>query len=300
MKINCYPVDWQHTWQMHLAELQSQFPQARIYALIEGVMNETCYPFLQRSGQLPFHALYSNTPSADQETLCISPLLVEYKESARHIWKSLLKKTDGLPALSLIVTPESLAQLAERLTPWCIVDAAGQTLALSFADTRILPELFKVLNREQLAQICGPTVQWQYLTRTAEWQALPLPDMATPHPASTQAVSLNDEQCAQLMTASEADNVLFQLRRSASNLVDCHTPARAHELVQYWLNCANHAQMETAPERFTLCQLGLEHPHLADSQLVNAWLAEASQPCAYETLHARWAASDSQSASAIA
>ena len=290
MSIDIYPADWQKSWHVQLTALRTQFPQTHIYALIEGVLNETCYPLLKRAGSLPFFALYANTPSADEETLCVSPILVEYLESARSTWESLLKKTNGQPALSIIFTPESLAQLADRLTPWCIVDAADHTLALSFADTRILPELFKVLTPQQLAQFCGPARHWQYLTRSAEWHELPLPAVGKNNLAPADAVVLNDKQCAQLMTASEPDNVLFQLRRSASALLDCHTPARAHELVRYWLDCANHAQIEGAPERFGLCHMGLSYPHLINSPSVATWLAEASQTCTFDALHTLWVA----------
>lgn len=290
MSINIYPASREDTWHVQLMELRTQFPQAHLYALIEGVLNEACYPLLKRSGSLPFFALYANTPSADEETLCVSPILVEYSDSARSTWISLLKKTSGLPAVSIIVTPESLVQLANRLTPWCIVDAADQTLALSFADTRILPELFQVLNQQQLAQFCGPALHWQYLTRTAAWQELPLPKAGPNDLAPANAVMLSDKQCSQLMTASEPDSVLFQLQRSASHLVECHTPARAHELVRYWLACANHAQIEGAPERLDLCVMGLTYPHLMNSPPVTAWLAETSEPYAFDALQARWVA----------
>jgi hypothetical protein len=292
MTINNYPHDWQDALHLKLVELRRRFPQAHIYALIEGVLNETCYPFLKRAGNLPFFALYTNTPGADEETLCVSPILVEYLESATYTWEALLKKTNGVPALSLIITTESLMQVADRLTPWCVVDAAEHTLALSYADTRILPELFKVLTPQQLAQFCGPALQWEYVTRKAEWQALPLPKTEAVIAAPADSVVLCDAQCAELMEASEADSVLFQLRRSAANLVNCHTPARAHELVCYWLACADHAQISAAPERTRLCDFGLSYPHLAHSPQITAWLNETSRPQSYEDLHAKWSAND--------
>ncbi|QAU35320.1 DUF4123 domain-containing protein [Janthinobacterium sp. 17J80-10] len=288
MRIDAYPADWQESWHRGLSELRTEFPKANIYALIEGVLNEACYTLLKRSGSLPFIALYANTPSADEETLCVSPILVEYLEPARRTWAALLKKTNGLPALSIIVTPESLAQLARRLAPWCIVDAADHALALSFADTRILPELFDVLSPQQLAQFCGPAQHWQYLTRSAKWQKLPLPKIGGNNLAAADAVILSDEQCGQLMAASEPDNVLFQLRRSASGLIDCHTPAHAHELVRYWLDCANHAQIDGSSERFNLCHMGLTYPHLKHSLPVSTWRAEASRPSTYDALHTIW------------
>jgi hypothetical protein len=78
------------------------------------------------------------------------------------------------------------------------------------------------------------------------------------------------------------------LRRISSNLIESHSPARAHEIVRYWLDCADHAQIEGAPERFNLCEMGLTHLHLMNSAPVAAWLAEASQPHTYDMLRARW------------
>jgi hypothetical protein len=132
-------------------------------------------------------------------------------------------------------------------------------------------------------------LHWQYLTRNATWQDLPLRSAtAENNAAPADEVRLDHKQCAQLMNTSEPDNVLFQLRRSSSNLVDCHTPACAHEIVRYWLDCANHAQMESAPERFNLCEMGLTYLHLKNSPSVTAWLAEASQPHTFNALYARW------------
>jgi hypothetical protein len=287
MTINRYPNHWQNAVHLQIADLRQQFPHAHIYiyALLEGVFDESCYPLLKRSGQLSYAALYANTPSADDETLCVSPLLIEYADSGRATWDALLTKTDGQPALSLIASPESLGQLTARLVPWCIVNAADYTLGLSFADTRILPELWKVLSAAQLAQFCGPALLWQYITRTADWCTLPLPASTAP-PA--HEVALDEQQCAQLMTAAEADGVLFQLRASMPDLVNCFTPARAHGLVQHWLTCASHAQIEALPERLSLCEWGLTRPELERHPQMAAWLAMPSRPATAEALRAQW------------
>jgi hypothetical protein len=285
MSINRYPDGWQENLHRQIADLQRQFPQAYIYALIEGVLDESCYPLLKRYGQLSYSALYANLPGADEETLAISPLLVEYAEAGCVTWNALLKKTDGQPALSLIVSPESLAQLTARLVPWCIVNAADYTLGLSFADTRILPELCKVLSPQQLAQFCGPALHWQYAARTADWCSLSLPANAAP---SAHEVELDEQQCAQLMNAAEADGVLFQLRSSMPELVNCFTPAHAHGLVQHWLNCASHARIEALPERLSLCEWGLAHPELERHPAVAAWLAMPGRAATADALRAQW------------
>jgi len=285
MNINRYPQDWQDKLRRQLDDFHHQYPEAHVYALIEGALNESCYPLLKRSGRLAYRALYDDTPNADEETLCLSPILVEYAPSNDSAWAAALRNTSGWSALSLIVTTESLAQLADRLVPWCIVDAAGHMLALSFADTRILPELVKVLTPMQTREFCGPALHWQYVNRKAEWEILPLPQ--APNPPSN-GVSLDEDQCASLIGAAEADHVLYQLRVSGSSLIDCHAPACTHERLRYWLACADHAQIESVPERVELCEMGLAHPALENHPRVAAWRAAPSEAQTIASLREQW------------
>ncbi|CDG84818.1 DUF4123 domain-containing protein [Janthinobacterium agaricidamnosum] len=289
MNINSYPPDWYVSLDRQLQALQHEFPDAHIYALVDGVFDETCYPLLKRAANLPsnlpYIALFAQTSGADEETLGLSPLLVQFADAGSVTWKLLLKKTDGHPSLSLIVTPESLAQLAARLLPWCMVDADGHTLLLSFADTRILPELCKILTVQQLSQLCGPACHWQYVRRTGEWDVLALPVAALP---AAGQVSLDARQCARLMTVSEADGILFQVRASRPDLLSGHTPERAHDLVQYWLGCADHAQIAGNPGRLDVCQLGLKNPGLQGQPQLAQWLAEPSRAQTVDALLEQW------------
>ena len=274
MAINHYPAAFLDDMHASFDHLSTAHPPVRIYALIEGVHNETCYPLLKRSEHLPFQALYANTASADEETLALSPLLVEYRTDARREWDTLLRKNDGKPALSIIETNESLTELASRLAPWCVVDAAGYALALSFADTRILPELFRILKPEQRAALCGPMLEWRYVGRDAQWASLPLPGTDVP---AADKVILDEQQCAWLTDASEADNVLFQLRSVSSSAVDCHSPARAHTLVRHWLACADHAHIHSASDRRHLCEWGLSRPGMEAQPRMTEWLQSSGR-----------------------
>jgi len=285
MTINLYPPGWHEAFDQQITDLQTQFPEAHIYALIDGVQNESCYPFLKRHGGLSYFPLYKNTASRDDETLGLSPLLVAYDEFAPLIWRKLIEKTNGHASLSIIVTTESREQIAERLTPWCIVNADGEWMALSFSDTRILPELFKVLTQEQVGQLCGPALRWQYVTRHCTWQDLPMPTVPL---TLADEVKLDEQQCARLIDASEADGVLYQLRRANAALVDCQSPARAHELTRHMLNCANHAQISSPPERVELCELIFLRPALANDMQLMQWLSSPSTPTSLDILKTRW------------
>lgn len=287
MAINSYPEAFLQDMHASFERFSTECPQERIYALIEGALNETCYGLLKRTGHLPFQALYANTASADEETLALSPLLVEYQADARHEWDTLIKKTDGKPALSIIATKESLVHLTHRLMPWCVVDAAGYTLALSFADTRILPELFEVLTPAQREELCGPMLRWQYVARDAQWASLPVTGNDVP-PADK--VVLDEQQCAQLTDASEADNVLFQLRSVSASAVNCHSPAQAYALVHHWLTCADHAQIKSNVIRAEICEFGLAYPGLESSPAISSWLQTPTTPQSFDQLREHWLA----------
>lgn len=287
MAINRYPATFLEDMQVSFERMSCESPQLRIYALIEGALNETCYPFLKRTDHLPFLALYANTASADEETLALSPLLIEYRTNARQAWETLMKKTDGKPALSVIATSEPLDALAYRLAPWCVVDAAGYSLALSFADTRVLPELFKVLEPEQRDQLCGPMLRWQYVTRDAQWASLPLTRNDVP---ATDKVILDEKQCTQLTDSSEADNVLFQLSSVSASAVDCHSPAQAYALILHWLACADHALIHSAPDRRSLCEWGLSRPGLESQPHMTEWLQSPRRTQSLDQLLGRFQA----------
>lgn len=291
MIINRYPSTWLKDLHESLIELRTEYPEAHIYALIEGVHDESCYPFLRRTASLSYAALYQDTPSADEETLCVSPLLVEYQAEDCAAWDKLMTKTDGTPSLSIIVTMESLDALARRLMPWCVVDAAGYTLALSFADTRILPELTKVLTPPQRELLCGPMLRWQYVARDAKWEMLSLPGSDAP---AADKVTLDENQCARLTDAAEADNVLFRLRSISAGSVDCHSPARTYALVRHWLACADHAQINSPLTRMEICEFGLMHPGLESSPTIMSWLETPVAPESFENLRERLLAAHSR------
>ncbi|WP_143450365.1 DUF4123 domain-containing protein [Janthinobacterium sp. BJB446] len=290
MGINMFPSDWKVSLHTRLQAFRRQFPEAYIYALIDGVFDESCYPLLKRARHLRYEALFAGTPCADEETLTVSPLLVEFYDAGRFTWERLLEKANGHPALSLIVTPEPLQQLAARLAPWCIVDAADYTVALSFADTRILPQLFKTLTAQQLGQFCGPAHHWQYVTRKGDWDDLILPAEALP---AAVDISLSEQQCAQLMRAAEGDGILFQVRATSPRLLEPHAAEQAHALVEYWLGCADHARLETPPDRLDVCIFGLENPGLQARPQLASWLAEPARAQTPDSLFERWMAEQS-------
>ena len=271
MLINHHPVDWKEALHDSLHE-----SEGFIYALVDGVHNEAFYRKLEKLGCLRYQPLYATAPSADEETLGLGPILVQYSEEYRKQWDALLDMTNGLPALSIVVSPEPIDRFAARLIPWCVVNADDYTVALSFADTRILPSLVDALDVKQRGEFLGRATRWTYPGRDATWLELTLqPEQALP-PA--EKVALTAQQVAALMAASEADNIAYQMNQYIGKPLAGYTPFDAHLMIAQWLQVADHVKMESNRDRFALCEFGLERPELLTDARYLALLESGGGP----------------------
>ncbi|GJI94495.1 hypothetical protein RugamoR57_12130 [Duganella caerulea] len=275
MLINRHPSGWKDA--LH-ASLQDR--EGNVCLLVDGVHNELFYPTLKKSVGFRYLSLYATAPAADEETLGLAPILVQYSGEHRKQWDALLELTDGRPALSIIVTPESIEQLAARLIPWCVVDADGYTLALSFADTRILPALADALTPEQRGQFVGPALQWRCTGRDASWLELSLPAPMPSEQAAPPAdkVQLSAQQVAALMAASEADSIAYQFAQYISKPLAAYAAYDAHALIEQWLRVADRVQIEGNRDRFALCEFGIERPGLLQDKRYLALLEHGGGP----------------------
>lgn len=271
MLINPHPVDWKEALHDSLHE-----SEGFIYALVDGVHNEALYKKLTKTDHVRYQPLYATAPSADEETLGLGPILVQYSDEYRKRWDALLEMTNGLPALSIIVSPEPMDRLAARLIPWCVVDADDYTVALSFADTRILPALVEALDVQQRGEFLGPATRWAYLGRDAIWLALLMePEKALP---AAEKVALTQQQVAHLMAASEADSIAYQMSQYIGKPLAGYTPFDAHLMIAQWLQVADHVKMESNRDRFALCEFGLERPELVKDARYLALLESGGGP----------------------
>lgn len=271
MLINSFPADWKDALHASLRD-----SDGFIYALVEGVHNEALYQKLKKMDGPRYLPLYETAPSADDETLGLGPILVQYGDEYRKQWDSLLEMTNGLPGLSIIVSPEQMHELAARLIPWCVVDADDYTLALSFADTRILPALVEALDVQQRGEFLGRATRWTYPGRDAAWLTLTLqPELALP---PGKKVSLTAQQVAALMAASEADGVAYQMSQYIGNPLANYTPFDAQLMIAQWLKVADRLQMESNRDRFALCEFGLERPELLKDKRYLALLESGGGP----------------------
>lgn len=271
MLINRHPAGWKEALHASLQDCAEN-----VYALVDGVHNESFYRQLKKAECFRYQSLYASAPAADEETLGLAPILVQYSGAHHKKWDALMELTDGMPALSIIVTPEPIEQLAARLAPWCVVDADGYTLALAFADTRILPALVAALMPEQRGQLLGPALRWRYTGRDACWQELPVePEQALP-PADQ--VELTAQQVAALMAASEVDSMVFQFGQYISKPLAAYAAHEAHAMIVQWLRVADRVRIEGHQDRLALCQFGLERPGLLNDERYLALLEPGVGP----------------------
>lgn len=279
MLINPHPANWKEALHESLRE-----SEGFVYALVDGVHNEAVYQKLQKMDYLHYQSLYATAPSADEETLGLGPILVQYSDTYRKRWDELLEMTNGLPALSIIVSPEPMDKLAARLIPWCVVDADDYTVALSFADTRILPTLVGTLDARQRGEFLGLATRWIYPGRDAAWLELTLqPEQALP-PAGK--VELTAQQVAALMAASEADSIAYQMNQYINKPLAVYTPFDAHLIISQWLQVADHVKMKSNRDRAALCEFGLKRPELVKESRYSALLESSGGPRTLDEMRA--------------
>ena len=253
MPIDRMPDDWRERLNAQLQSWRENFPDCQCYALIDGAQQPALLASLRRL-QLAHAAVFASWGVSDPETLALSPLLVPYSAAQHASWLKIIASLDGLPATSLVLTPEPVEQLAARWSPWCRIDAAGQPLLLRFSDTRILPELLALLEPMQQSSFLGPTRVLLTMDRRGQWRSLVTTPSDTPIAIE---VSLDESQCAGLVRAAEPDETLAQLAITSPQVVARHQPSTAYQTVQHVLLTADRDGVTLFGERSARCLAAL-------------------------------------------
>lgn len=255
--IGSHAPGWLDDFEGQIAILREQWPDAATFALFDCAFSERCHTEIKRS-RLDARCLFDLSTNPSPELQAVSPTLVPLMRAAAASWREAASHTDGYPMLSVIVTPESLDELAQRLHPWCIVKADGEPYVFRFPDTRRLPGVVDALTPEQHAAFFGPAHAWLVRTRSANWARLPLPKSPLP-PA--EEVNLSAEQYAQLMDDAEADEIIANLHVHEPALIRQYEPAEAYERVAHALKRADFYGIEQT-DRAQWCRLLVQQPML--------------------------------------
>lgn len=176
----------------------------KLYLLIDGAFVPGLHKTLASDSK---SLLFASLPGCNDETADASPFLTPYvPQDKRMRW--LLRRCSRWPMLSVIETPESLAQLSARLSAWCLVEADGMRFNFRFADTRRLPAIVRTLGPEQRAEFTGPATDWSYVARDGSWRQLDVPGFGAEFADNPE---LDDLQFAALVDDSRADEALVRL-----------------------------------------------------------------------------------------
>ena len=239
------------------------------YALFDCAFAPDCQQIIQEElATAQWRSLYANAPGAADEVIAHSPILVTIDEIERPVVDRLMPKTDGLPMLSFLRSTESLDPLAERLSRWCVVHADGQHFVLRFPDTRRLPDVLSVLTPDQLAEFCGSGTAWHFRGRDAQWRTFTAPEASSAlalAPAFATSPKLDGKQCATLIAASEADEIVAGLLYLTPRYGDQHAASVLNAMARRALEMAGHLGLTTPTQRMNLCELLWQRPALADT-----------------------------------
>jgi hypothetical protein len=231
MLIDAFNEDFLDMLDTRAAELSSP---NRLYLLVDGAFVPGLHKTLASECK---SLLFASLPGFGDNAAEASPFLTPYIRDDKRM-RSLLRRCSGLPMLSLIETPESLAQLAARLSAWCIVEADDQRFNFRFPDTRRLPAIFQTLNFAQRAQFAGPAARWSYISRDGGWHELDVKSVGA-DPVTNPV--LDGQQFAALVDDSRVDEMLVLLGDRGSE-VGKH-PSASHACISAALLVAVSARL---------------------------------------------------------
>jgi hypothetical protein len=236
-----------------------------MYLLLDGAFVPALHRRLRKEHKA---LLFAVLPGCTEEAEDASPFLVPFAPEDKGV-RSLLQRANRWPMLSVIETPESLAQLAERLAAWCVVEADSQRFNFRFPDTRRTPAILETLNSMQRAQMTGPASSWSLIGRDGRWHEIKLESRDTGIAAQP---ALDQRQFALLVSDSRVDEVLTLL--GDRGLAVYRHPSRSHAMLMVAL-CAAHTSQLPDDALLDWCEWVWNQDYLHDDPgavlMLEAW-----------------------------
>jgi hypothetical protein len=255
-------LDWLDTKAANVAA------DERIYLLLDSAF----VTGLHRTVHAALHAehgptlLFEALPGCSDEVRDVSPLVMPYVAANDGLARA-LKRCNGWPMVSAIVTPENLNDLTQRLAAWCVVEIDDQRFNFRFPDTRRLPGVFNALTPDQRAELAGPASAWHYISRDGTWKSLQVPRSDCP---ATSDPILDAVQFATMVADSEADEVLTLLHDRGRQWAQPHSKVYAQ--ISEALRVADEAALET-DLRVDWCEACIDDASLLDDGAAGEKLA---------------------------
>jgi hypothetical protein len=265
MLIDPFATDWLDWLDARAANITAE---ERIYLLLDSAF----VPGLHRTLRAALHErsgpalLFEALPGCSDEVRDVSPLVMPYAAGNAGLVTA-LKRCNGWPMVSAIVTSESLNDLTQRLAAWCVVENDGQRFNFRFPDTRRLPGIFNALTPTQRAQMAGPASAWHYISRDGAWKSLQVPQSFS---CMASDPVLDEAQFAIMVADSESDEVLTLLQDRGRQWWQRHSNVYAQ--VSKALRLANEASLET-DLRVEWCDACIDAPLLLNDEKASENLA---------------------------
>jgi hypothetical protein len=259
MFIDAFAQDWLHDLDARAEQIA---PAHRLYLLLDGAFVPGLHTMLALDHKV---SLFESLPGCTEQAVDVSPFLTPF-DPADQTLRSLLRRCNRWPMVSVIETPESLEHLAARLSAWCVVEADGQRFNFRFPDTRRLPGIFNTLNPKQRALLAGPAQRWSYIGRDGLWYELQVEGSGTE--IAADAV-LDERQFAILVSDSEADELMVLLGDRGHEAL--RHPSRSHALLSSALRAARLAKL-TDDEVPGWCEWFWQEDQLCEEPAVAAML----------------------------
>ena len=252
---------------LSLAELETtlrddlnQYARSHCYALLDAAQIPDLADEMRRGAlrNLPCLSLFSEAPEENGNGRDAAPYLFHLSagpDSHCAIAYTAQKALETY-AVSWLISPLNMSVLAKRLTQRTEAQLTeNMEVLLRFYDTRILPNLSRVLSPEQAAMVFGVAHAWRYADRAGQLQSCEC--QFADEDAFSAPLEFNQTQENKLTALAFPDAVLEQLHDGQSDLMTSMNRAEQHAFVARQITKLNVMGIESMPEILIYCVLAL-------------------------------------------
>jgi len=206
---------------------------------------------------------------------------------------NLIAACNGLPALSIIVTEHHADDIVATLANLITVNTTDkQSFYCRFADARVIPVLTKILSEEQTNTTLTTIKHWYYVNRIGNLEAT----IHREHKANTHvfyspmSLLLNEQQFADMLKASEPDNIFGLLCEVSADLVPEEARGIFYKRLAHILELAQLKSINDIPDQlqFTILALSYGEGFHELNILQDTWYKILNQPARFGQLMADW------------
>lgn len=268
---------------------RSQTGDQRVYALLDGSMFDKSEIERLAKASLLFRPALPG--SAFENLQSQGPLLCAIENADPKQLAILLRRTDGIPALSLISTAKSFELLSEVLLWLAIVQTEDeQRLHCRFADTRTLPLLLNCLSPGQIGRLATGIDEWLWIARCGGIESRRFSDQVGHDSFGKEVLQLDAGQFDFMLSAAEADMVFQMLDEKMSDLVPDSPPHEIHTRISALLDTARSYGIADLPELFQYTVVALStrddfdrHPAIRET-----WSRLKNEGLSFSMLAEQW------------